>query len=160
MKKSPSSAVAAGLAGAAIMVAGLVGCASNKASGGSTGPGYTSPGNAGIPKVTVNGQWQTIQGPGVCKPERGGSGIVVSIATDKGSQDISVELARDASAVWFVKISHFEGTKELHWLEHVTTSGHASATKNGNSYKVTGEIAPAYGASTRTYPFEIDFSCP
>jgi Mycobacterium 19 kDa lipoprotein antigen len=148
MRKEIGAAVSA-----AIMVAGLVGCSSNASSSVGT------PGNPGIPKATVNGQWQTIQGPAVCKTIRGGPGYEVSIATDKASQDIGVELAKDASAVWFVRISHFEGNKELHWLEHVTTPGHASAVKNGNSYKVTGEIAPAYGRSTRTYPFEIDFSC-
>jgi lipoprotein LpqH len=38
--------------------------------------------------------------------------------------------------------------------------GHASATKDGNSYKVTGTIGGGSGPSDHTYPFEIAFSCP
>lgn len=144
-KNTSMTKTAVGLVGgAALLVAGLVGCSSTPSA----------------PKVTVDGQSKNVQGMAVCKPIRGGQGFEVSIATDKAPRDVSVELAKDASAVWFVTIGHFQGNTELHWLEHVTTYGNVSATKDGNDYKVTGNIAPANGASSNTYPFEIDFSCP
>lgn len=150
---NPVLALAAG--GAAIVVAGLVGCSSNKSSSGST-----SPANPGIPKVTVAGQPQNSQqGQAVCRKEGGRDGYEVKI-DEAAPNEVDVELAADASAVWFVSIKGFNGM-ELHYLPGTTTYGNASATKDGNSYQVTGQIAQAYEAGgSRTYPFEIDFSCP
>lgn len=148
----PVLVLAAG--GAAILVAGLSGCSGNKSSNGST-----SPANPGIPKVTVAGQPQNSQqGQAVCTKETGRDGYSVKI-DEAAPDEVNVELSTDASAVWFVSIKGFNGM-ELHYLPGVTTTGNASATKDGKSYKVTGTISPAYGESPRTFPFEIDFSCP
>jgi hypothetical protein len=125
--------------------------ASAGVAGGSTGPG--------IPKVTVAGQPQNSQqGQAVCTKETGRDGYYVKI-DEAAPDEADVELSTDASSIWFVSIKGFNGM-ELHYLPGVTDYGQASATKDGNNYVVTGTIAPAYGASSSTFPFEIDFSCP
>ena len=147
------------LAAGAIVVAGLVGCSSNKSPSASSGPG--SAGNAGAPsspKVVVAGQPQNSQqGQAICTKEGGRDGYSVKI-DEAAPNEVDVEVATDASAVWFVSIKGFNDM-ELHYLPG-TTTGKASATKDGSNYKVTGQIGEAEEqGGNKTYPFEIDFSC-
>jgi hypothetical protein len=107
------------------------------------------------PKVTLNGQPLNTQGQAVCTG--GGKGknaaMEVSIAVE-APDDVYLELSQDASGVRSVRIHNFiepAGAQTLEDWRHV-----ASATKDGNSYKVTGTVR---GVGD-TYPFEIDFSCP
>jgi lipoprotein LpqH len=159
---NPASVLAGG--GAAIVVAVLVSCSRNNSPSVSTRPG--NPGIPGVAKVTVAGQPRNSQqGHAVCTKEPGRDGLATGTAGYKvkideaAPNEVDVELASDASAVWWVRINGFNGMV-LNYVQDTTVHGNASATKDGTSYKVTGNIAQAYEeGGSRTYPFEIDFSC-
>jgi Mycobacterium 19 kDa lipoprotein antigen len=140
------------------------------------GSGSASPGGASAstasapsasslpsPKVTVNGQPLNTQGQAVCTGEgKGNVAMAVSIAVE-APDDVYLELSQDASSVRRVSIHNFiERAPAQRTLEYNITNqtGHASATKDGDSYKVTGTVSGGTGDRHPTYPFEIDFSCP
>jgi ipoprotein LpqH len=159
--------------GAATIVAGVAGCSTgtkspNTSSSTTTSSSATTsstpatvssaaapgPGSA---KVTVDGQPQNITGPVVCSTTDG----KFSIAIGEPITGVIVGLEPDASVVHGVGLGTVNGVV-LSFTEGVP-GNNASATKDGNNYKVTGTatgVAEANPAQQVSKPFEIDVNCP
>jgi lipoprotein LpqH len=145
------------VAGAAIVVAGISGCSSNKSS---TGGGTTSVATGGggtAPTVTIGGNNQNVGGNVVCTT----AGGTVNIAVGGAATGIGAVLT-DANPpeVKSVGLGNVNGVT----LAYAAGSGQgkASATRNGNSYKITG-TATGVDMANPTQPvnkdFEIDVTC-
>jgi lipoprotein LpqH len=149
------------VAGAAILVAGLSGCSSNKSN---TGSGSSSAsassstgGGASGTKVIIDGQDQHVSGTTVCTTVAcnvniaigGASTGIAAVLTDANPPEVkSVGLGN----VNGVTLGYTSGTGQ----------GKAEATKNGNSYKITGTatgVDMANPMSPVNKPFEIDVTC-
>ncbi|MCV7103455.1 lipoprotein LpqH [Mycobacterium palustre] len=145
-------------AGAAILVAGLSGCSGNKSNGISTSVpgGAVSAGGNNSSKVIIDGKDQNVQGTTVCT-KAGGN---ITIAVGGNTTGISVVLA-DASppTVKAVQLGDVNGVT----LQYAQGGqGNASATKDGNTYKVTGNATGTDMANPTQQvnkPFEIDATC-
>jgi ipoprotein LpqH len=73
-----------------------------------------------------------------------------------GSQ-INVQLNRDGSNVTAVGIN--TAAVHLQYYKGGYDQGHASATKAGNTYTITGNITGG-GLNGALKPFELDVTCP
>ncbi|KAA1249580.1 hypothetical protein F0Q45_14475 [Mycobacterium simiae] len=152
------------VAGAAILVAGLSGCSSNKSttSGGgtsSTGATSASTGGSGASgtKVLIDGQDQHVTGSVVCTTAAGNVNIAIggaatgiaAVLTDTNPPEVkSVGLGN----VNGVTLGYTSGTGQ----------GKAEATKNGSTYKITGTATGVDMANPMqpvNKPFEIDVTC-
>ena len=142
------------IAGAAILAAGIAGCSSNKGSTVSGGGATASTG--GTTKVIIDGKDQNVQGNTLCT-KAGGN---VSIAVGGNNTGISVVLT-DANppGVKAVQLGNVNGVT----LQYAQGGqGNASATKDSNTYKVTGTATGVDMANPMqpvNKPFEIDASC-
>ncbi|KZS69204.1 hypothetical protein A4G29_12970 [Mycobacterium kansasii] len=152
------------VAGAAILVAGLSGCSSNKStsSGGSSSSGTTSTssggGGASGTKVTIDGQDQHVTGSVVCTTAAGNVNIAIggaatgiaAVLTDANPPEVkSVGLGN----VNGVTLGYTSGTGQ----------GKAEASKSGSTYKITGTATGVDMANPMqpvNKPFEIDVTCP
>ncbi len=154
-----------GVAGAAIVVAGLAGCSSNKSNTGST----TSPSaatasasasaGASTAKVTIDGQDQNVKGTVSCVSAGGNVNIGVGDATTGIGAVLS-----DASppVVHSVGLGNVNGVT-LGYSDAAPSQGKADVTKDGNSYKITGTATGVDMANPMqpvNKPFEIDVTCP
>lgn len=150
------------VAGAAILVAGLSGCSSNKSTTGSgdttTAAGTTaSPGAASGPKVVIDGKDQNVTGSVVCTTAAGNVNIAIggaatgiaAVLTDGNPPEVkSVGLGN----VNGVTLGYTSGTGQ----------GNASATKDGSHYKITGTatgVDMANPMSPVNKSFEIEVTC-
>ncbi|BBX75470.1 lipoprotein LpqH [Mycobacterium shinjukuense] len=148
------------VAGAAILVVGLSGCSSNKSTTGggtTTAGGTTASPAAGGPKVIIDGKDQNVTGSVVCTTAAGNVNIAIggaatgiaAVLTDTNPPEVkSVGLGN----VNGVTLGYTSGTGQ----------GNATATKNGNTYKITGTatgVDMANPMSPVTKPFEIDVTC-
>ncbi|MBI2699867.1 MULTISPECIES: lipoprotein LpqH [Mycobacterium] len=149
------------VAGAAILVAGLSGCSSNKSntsSGSSSASASSSAGGgASGTKVIIDGQDQHVTGTTVCTTAAGNVNIAIggaatgiaAVLTDANPPEVkSVGLGN----VNGVTLAYTSGTGQ----------GKAEATKNGNAYKITGTatgVDMANPMSPVNKPFEIDVTC-
>ena len=159
MKRSIAVAAAA----TAIVVVGLSGCSSNKSStgGSSSNPTSAAPtGSSGSApaKVTIDGKDQHVQGTVACSTMGGN----VNIAIGGASTGIGAVLT-DANppAVKSVGLGNVNGVT-LGYTPG-TGQGNASATKNGNSYKISGTATGVDMSNPMqpvNKPFEIDVTCP
>jgi lipoprotein LpqH len=151
----------AAVAGAAILAAGISGCSSNKGGGGTATSGPAGSVSVGAPssnasKVTIDGKDQNVQGTTVCTKAAGN----VTIAVGGNSTGISVVLT-DANPpdVKAVQLGNVNGVT----LQYAQGGqGNASATKDGNTYKVTGSATGVDMANPMqpvNKPFEIDVNC-
>jgi lipoprotein LpqH len=148
------------VAGAAILVAGISGCSSNKSGTGgvatSVPGGSVSVGGANKAKVIIDGKDQNVQGTTVCTKAAGN----VSIAVGGNTTGISVVLT-DANppAVKAVQLGNVNGVT----LQYAQGGqGNASVTMDGNTYKVTGTATGVDMANPMqpvNKPFEIDATC-
>lgn len=149
------------VAGTAILAAGISGCSSNKSSSsgssGSSGANTSAASGGGSgPTVTIDGKNQNVTGSVLCTTA-GGS---VNIAVGGAATGISVVMT-DANPpqVKAVQLGNVNGVS----LQYAQGSqGNASATKDGNSYKITGNatgIDMANPTQTVNKPFEIDVTC-
>lgn len=152
------------VAGAAILTAGISGCSSNKSNTGSGGTATSVSGasvSVGAPgsnasKVIVDGKDQNVQGTTVCT-KAGGN---VTMAVGGNTTGISVVLT-DANPpqVKAVQLGNVNGVS----LQYAQGGqGNASATKDGNTYKVTGTatgIDTANPMQPVNKPFEVDVTC-
>lgn len=147
---------------AAVTIAvGVAGCSSgNKASGPSSSsakPASTSapaaaPGEA---KVRVDGQPQNVSGPVVCATNNG----KFSIAIGEAITGVIVDLEPDASAVHDVGLGTIDGV--VMSFTEGAPGNNAGATKNGNSYHITGTATGINNVGLEvTKPFTIDATCP
>jgi ipoprotein LpqH len=153
------------VAGAAILVAGLSGCSSDKSSkggGGSSvavsGTSVAAGGTSGS-KVVIDGKDQNIGGGSVVCAKVGGDVSITIGGTGTGFS----ALVSDANppevknvvlgTVGGVALGYTSGTGQ----------GNASATKDGNTYKITG-TATGVDAANPTAPanktFEMTAACP
>lgn len=161
MKRSVTVAAAA----TAIVVVGLSGCSSNKSSTSSSGssPSQSNAMPAGssgssTAKVVIGGKEQNVQGTVACTTAAGNVNIAIggaatgigAVLTDANPPGVkSVGLGN----VNGVTLGYTPGTGQ----------GNATATKNGNAYKITG-TATGVNMSNPMQPvnesFEIDVTCP
>jgi lipoprotein LpqH len=144
----------AAVVGAAILAAGISGCSSNKGTTVS-GNGVTAS-TGGSTKVTIDGKDQNVQGSTICTKAAGN----ISIAVGGSNTGISAVLT-DASppVVKAVQLGNVNGVT----LQYAQGGqGNASATKDGNTYKITGTATGMDMANPMqpvNKPFEIDASC-
>lgn len=105
--------------------------------------------------VTVGGQPQNVGGPVVCSTTNG----KFSIAIGEVISGVIVGLEPDASVVHNVGLGSVNGAV-LSYTEGVPGNS-ASATKNGNSYRITGTATGVDNAGRQvSAPFDIDATCP
>ena len=163
---------------AVIVVGGLAGCSSNKstsenassatetaksaassATSAATSATDAAKGNPapGAATVTIDGADQAINGTVVCAAAGGN----YNIAIGEAATGIAVVLAEDASAVHSVGLGNVNGVTL--GFQEGAPGGNASATKDGNTYKVTGTatgVDMANPMQPLTKPFEIAVTCP
>lgn len=155
--------VAAG--GAAIVVAGVAGCSSDKkaetksesTSVEATQGNMTASAGAGTAKVSIDGQPKEIEGQVVCATTAG----TFSIGVGAGTSGIAVVMPEDASSVTSVSLGNIDGVA-LGYSQGVP-GGEATATKDGKNYKISGKatgVDTANPMQPMTKPFEIEVSCP
>lgn len=161
MKRSVTVAAAA----TAIVVVGLSGCSSKKESSSSSGSSsnQTSAAPAGssgssVAKVTIDGKDQNVQGTVACTTAAGN----VNIAIGGASTGIGAVLT-DASppSVKSVGLGNVNGVT-LGYTPG-TGQGNATATKDGNKYKITGTATGVDMSNPMqpvNKPFKIDVTCP
>ncbi len=150
-------------AGAAILAAGVSGCSSNKSTssgGGTSSTGgsvsVAAPSGANASKVIIDGKDQNVQGTTVCTTTAG----TVNLAIGGAATGIGVVLS-DANPpqVKSVALGNVNGVS----LGYAAgDQGNASATKDGNSYKITGTATGVDMANPMqpvNKPFEIDVTC-
>ena len=146
----------AGVLGAALAVAGLVGCSS-----GSSGTNASSSSAATTPivtKVTVDGQDQNVAGAATCTPSGDNVNIGIGDPTDGFG---AVVTSTDPPAVHAVGLGSAGGST-LGFSDAAGGQGNAEATKQGNGYKITGTAVGMDPTSSQavTKPFEMDVACP
>ena len=147
------------IAGAAILAAGISGCSGTKSITGGGGPlGVNAAVNAGGgTTVIIDGKNQNVSGSAVCATMGG----TVNIAIGGAATGIAAMLT-DANPpqVKSVGLGNVNGVS-LAYLPG-TGQGNASATKNGNTYKITGTATGVDMANPMQQvnkPFEIDVTC-
>ena len=148
-----------GVVGAAVVVGGLAGCSSNKSnpSSAKSGSASSSSSPAVAEQVIIDGQNQNINGKVSCTPANGNINIGIGDPTDGVGAVVS-----DANppAVHSVGLGNPNGVT-LGYAD-AANQGSAQATKNGNSYKITG-TATGYDTNSQqqvSKPFEMDVTCP
>ena len=154
------------VAGAAIVVAGLAGCSSNKSSTGTTAASTPATASAGPSassgnsqaKVLIDGQEQGVKGTVTCAKMSG----TVNIAIGEATTGIAAVLT-DASppAVKSVGLGNVNGVT-LGYQSGVN-QGNADATQDGNTYHITGTatgIDMANPMQPVNKPFDITVTCP
>ena len=157
--------VAAG--SAAIVIAGVAGCSSEKksetkaessaASVEATHGDTTASAGAGTAKVTIDGQPKEIEGQVVCATTAG----TFSIGVGAGTSGVAVVMPEDASSVTSVSLGNIDGIA-LGYSQGVP-GGEAKATKDGKKYTITGTatgVDTANPMQPMTKPFEVEVSCP
>ena len=148
--------LAIAVAGAAVLVAGISGCSSNKPAT-SSGGASTSAGAGGGPTVIIDGKNQNVSGSVVCS-NAGGS---IDIAIGGAATGIAAVLSGDnPPQVKSVGLGNVNGVT----LAYAPGSGqgNASATKDGSGYKITGTatgIDTANPMQPVNKSFEIDVTC-
>ncbi|OBF15433.1 lipoprotein LpqH [Mycobacterium kubicae] len=152
------------VAGAAILAAGLSGCSGDKSStGGSSSSSVSATsgsgggGGASGPKVLIDGQDQHVTGSVVCQTVGG----TVNIAIGGSATGIGAVLSDgNPPEVKSVALGNVSGVS-LGYTSG-TGQGKAEATKNGNSYKISGTatgLDMANPTQPVNKPFEIDVTC-
>lgn len=164
--------IVAAIGGAAIMVAGLTGCSGSKSSSSessassessshsasASASGGSASAGAGSAKVTIDGKPKNVEGQVVCAAAGGNYNIAIGAA----ATGIAVVMAEDASKVSSVGLGNVDGVT-LAYQEGVPGGASASATKEGNTYKISGNATGVDMANPMqpvTKPFEIEVTCP
>ena len=143
------------LGGAAIVIAGMSGCSSDKASTESNGT--TAASGSTEAKVVVDGKEQKIEGSIGCTTAAGN----VSIGFGQGATGIAAVLSEgDSPTVQSVALGNVDGIS----LGYTAgAGGEAKAEKDGNTYKISGTATGMDmknpGMPTEK-PFEMEFTCP
>ena len=156
--------------GAAIVIAGLSGCssgnksaspssssASSSSAAGTASASATAAPSGGGTKVTIDGKDQNVSGTVVCSSMGGNMNIAIGEAT----AGIAAVLSSDGSTVQSVALGNVNGVTLGY--QSGTGQGEANASKDGNSYKISGTatgIDMANPMQPMTKPFEIDVTCP
>jgi ipoprotein LpqH len=159
------------IGGAAIVVAGLSGCSSDKKSdsgsssasssksaSASASPSVGSTSGKGNTKVTIDGQDQNVGGTVVCSAMGGNMNIAIGEAATGIAAVIS---SGDSPTVQSVGLGNVNGVTL--GFQSGAGQGEAKAEKDGNSYKISGTatgIDMANPMQPVNKPFEIDVTCP
>jgi lipoprotein LpqH len=160
----------AAIGGVAIMVASLTGCSGDKSSSSESSKASESSSTssaastsvsasagAGTAKVTIDGQPKDMNGQVVCSAMGG----KYNIAIGEGTTGVAVVMAEDASNVSSVGLGNVNGVTL--GFQEGAPGGKASATKDGKTYKISGEATGVDMANPMqpvTKPFEIEVTCP
>ena len=160
-----------GVGGAAILVAGLVGCSSKKDDAGgdkatqapssavsATSGSVTASAGAGTAKVSIDGQPKNVAGQIACTTAMGN----LSIAIGDTATGIAVVMSPDASKVTSVGLGNVNGVV-MGFQDGASRGTSATATKDGNTYKISGTatgVDMANPMTPMTKPFEIEVTCP
>lgn len=141
------------LGGAAIIVAGLSGCSSDKASVGSADKASAS--------VKIDGADQPVSGSVVCASQ-GGNFVITIGDPGKPTEVVGVTMSTgDSPEVSTVALGSIKGVVLGYAKGGV--GGEAKATKDGSSYTITGSatgIDSSNPLAPVTKPFEIKATCP
>jgi ipoprotein LpqH len=150
-------AIAAGVLGAAVVVASVAGCSSSTTKTGSSSSGSTSAAPI-VTKVVVDGQDQNVAGAATCTVAGDNTNIGIGDPTNGVGAVVS---NTDPPAVHAVGLGSPNGST-LGYSDAAQGQGSAEATKVGNSYKITGTAVTldATNAQPVTKPFELDVACP
>lgn len=162
-----SSAVSAGASVASSAASGASSVVSSVVAGSptTTNGSSASSGSPSAAQLTVDGQAQPVQGAVTCTPTGagiGGNGVIIAVGKASPTDDnppISVEML-DASNVGSVSLN-VNGMHLLH-DKGGYDKGSASATKDGNTYTITGNI-PGNGPNGEAVPlkpYELVVTCP
>lgn len=153
-----------------MLVAGLVGCSSEKKTESSEKPAapssvmsatsgsMTATAGTGTAKVSIDGQPKDVSGQIVCTTAMGN----LNIAIGNTATGIAVVMSPDASKVTSVGLGNVDGVV-LGFQDGASGDASAAATKDGNTYKVTGKatgVDMANPMQPMTKPFEIEVTCP
>jgi lipoprotein LpqH len=153
--------------GAAIVIAGLSGCSSDKksestssstssASGTASASATAAPSGGGT-KVSIDGQDQNVKGTVVCSSMGGNMNIAIGDA----ATGIAAVVSEDGSSVQSVGLGNVNGVTLGY--QSGAGQGEAKASKDGKTYKISGTatgIDMANPMQPVNKPFEIDVTCP
>jgi lipoprotein LpqH len=150
-------AIAAGVLGAAVVVASVAGCSSSTTKSGS--PSSSSASTAPIvTKVVVDGQDQDVAGTATCTVAGDNTNIGIGDPTNGVGAVVS---NTDPPAVHAVGLGSPNGST-LGYSDAAQGQGSAEATKAPNGYKITGTAVTLDATNSQpvTKPFEMDVACP
>ena len=143
--------------GAAIVIAGLSGCSSEKKSE-TSGETSSAAAAEGKSTVSIDGQDQNIQGTVVCST----MGENVNIAIGDATTGIGAVVGTgDSPVVHSVGLGNVNGVT-LGFQENAG-QGEAKAEKDGSTYKISGTavgVDMANPLQPVNKPFEIEVTCP
>jgi lipoprotein LpqH len=147
--------ISVGVAGAALVVTALVGCSTNKSNTSSSSSNSPAP---SAEKISVDGQNQNVSGPVGCAAS--GDNINIGIG-DPTTGVGAVVTNANPPAVHSVGLGNVNGVT-LGYSDGAPSQGNAQATKNGNSYKITGTATGVEMTNQQpvTKSFEMDATCP
>jgi ipoprotein LpqH len=153
-------AIAVGVLGTALVVAGLTGCSSSKTSSSSSGTASSSGSTAApvVTKVVVDGQDQNVTGAATCTPA--GDNINIGIG-DPTNGVGAVVTNTDPPAVHAVGLGSPNGST-LGFSDAAEGEGSAEVTKASNGFKITGTAVGLDTTNSQpvSKPFEMDVACP
>lgn len=144
------------VASAAVVVSAVAGCSSNSSSKSPSASGSAA--TSGATAVIIDGQNQNVTGAVTCTAADANTNVAIGDST----AGVGAVVSNDSPpAVHSVGLGTVNGVT-LGYADAATGQGNASATKTGNSYKITGN-AVGYDTSSQqqvTKSFELDFTCP
>lgn len=155
-----------GVGGAAIVVAGLTGCSSEKKAEEKSAPAsaatatsgsVSASAGAGTAKVTIDGETKDFEGQILCATAMGN----LNISIGDSSTGIQLVMNPDASKVSSVALGNIDGVALTY--QEGAPGGSADVARNGKNYTVTGTatgIDMANPMSPTMKPFEIEVTCP
>ncbi|RWA15729.1 hypothetical protein MBRU_09260 [Mycolicibacterium brumae DSM 44177] len=155
----------------AIVAAGLTGCSSDKSASEEVTSatskakdavtdatdavkGNPEPGHA---KLSIDDKDHELSGTAVCTVAGGN----MNIAVGEGSSAVAVVLAEDASTVTSVGLGNIDGVSLA--VGPANTGGEAAATKDGQTYEVTGTatgVDVANPTQMVSKQFDLKVTCP
>lgn len=143
--------------GAAIIIAGLSGCSSEKKSE-TSGETSSAAAAEGKSTVTIDGKDQAIQGNVVCSDMGGNTNIAIGNASTGIGAVVS---SGDSPSVVSVGLGNVNGVTLGY--QSGAGQGEAKVEKNDKTYKISGTATGVDMANPMqpvNKPFEIEVSCP
>lgn len=149
--------IAVALGGAAIVIAGLSGCSSDKKSE-TSGETSSAASAAGKSTVSIDGKDQEVKGTVVCSDMGGNTNIAIGDATTGIG---AVVTTGDKPSVVSVGLGNVNGVT----LGYASGAGQGEAKveKDDKTYKISGTatgVDMTNPLQTVSKPFEIEVSCP
>ncbi len=145
------------LGGAAIVIAGLSGCSSEKKSE-TSGETSSVASAEGKTTVTIDGKDQAVEGTVVCSDMGGNTNIAIGDATTGIG---AVVTTGDSPTVTSVGLGNVNGVTLGY--QNGVGQGDAKAEKDDKTYKISGNATGVDMANPMqpvTKPFEIEVTCP